>query len=324
MGPEEEANVSLASGSSLDSAIVQSEPRSTGARHPRLVWAVLASVLAVTSVAPGIAAAYDGPTCAAAYEDNQIQRKKFALRAAREKLLVCVDETCPSVIRSQCADWLREVEQSIPTVTFAALDESGAEISDVTVLFDDVILKEGLDGKAVAVDPGKHTFKFVAGDRAPIEQELTVREGEKSRIVKVSWEGKTPPGDGSGGGDVEPPGTEGGGASVHPATWILGGVGVVGMGLFATFGIIGLNEKADASAENGGCEPNCTEDVVDSIRTKFIVADVSLGIGVASLVGAGIVAIVSLSSGSSSAQKPLPVAVSPLPGGAYVSAGGTF
>jgi hypothetical protein len=61
---------------------------------------------------------------------------------------------------------------------------------------------------------------------------------------------------------------------VHWATWPLGGLALVGAGLFAGFGIhsITLESCADRPTK-------CTPEERDRIVTERLVADVSLGVG---------------------------------------------
>lgn len=263
---------------------------------PRSVAILIASSFLL---AEGVALADDKAECVAAYDKAQSDRKNSALRSAKAQLLVCSADRCPQVVKSQCADWMDEVDKGIPTVSFAVTDEGGKDLTDVKVSFDGEVIKESLDGKAVAVDPGPHTFHFESGDRKPLDVKLTVREGDKARVIEVSWkgEGGSPkslpeqPPDGS-----KP--QEGGTKKLSPAFWVLGGVGVVGMGLFATFGGLGLSQKGKDEGKDG-CAPKCTDDEVSSIKTKFLVADVSLAVGAASLAAATIVGIVSIVSGPS-------------------------
>jgi hypothetical protein len=60
---------------------------------------------------------------------------------------------------------------------------------------------------------------------------------------------------------------------------LIGGVGLAGFGGFAVFGLTGLSEKrdlADTCAPSGSCAAGD----VSSARTRLIIADVSLGVGV--------------------------------------------
>lgn len=280
------------------------------------------SLAALATLAPS-AHADAKAECVAAYEDAQTLRSKSELRAAHEKLLVCAAESCPKVVLDQCAGWLDEVEKATPTVNFAITDEQGKDLADVTVSFDGTVLKSGLDGKAVSVDPGRHTFKFEAQGRKPIEQMVVVREGEKNRQIDATWKGAAaPPPD----KPIVPVAPESGG-KLSPAFWVLGGVGVVGLGLFATFGGLGMSQKSK-DAGPGGCAPKCTDAEVGSIHTKFVVADVSLALGLASLAGAGVFGVLALTSKNPPPKAPPATSFSitggPLVGGGYAGVTGRF
>jgi hypothetical protein len=62
--------------------------------------------------------------------------------------------------------------------------------------------------------------------------------------------------------------------------WALGGVGVAALASFAFFGITG---KHDESNLRSTCAPACADSDVSAIHTKYVVADVSLAVSVASL-----------------------------------------
>ena len=292
-----------------------------GVTTPRRLMIAAALIAAATDTA---ASAQTKEECVSAYEQTQSLRGEGKLRQARERVLACSQESCPAVVKKDCAQWLPEIEGSIPTVVFEARDPSGADTSDVRVSFDGAPLKDRLDGKAIAVDPGLHTFRYelVGGAAAePVEEKVTIREGEKNRKLSITF------GAGSGGGAMGPDDTtspDGGGVPV--AAWVLGGVGVVGIGMFATFGIIGLNQKSDAEApaSEGGCKPTCRDDEVSSIRTKLIVADISLGVGVVALGVATYLFISSRSEPKSTSSARVSVDLGPTPGGAVGALRGNF
>ena len=60
----------------------------------------------------------------------------------------------------------------------------------------------------------------------------------------------------------------------------VGAVGVVGLVSFAVLGAVG---RGDESQLKSSCSPNCAKADIDSVRTKYALADVSLGAGIASL-----------------------------------------
>jgi hypothetical protein len=64
--------------------------------------------------------------------------------------------------------------------------------------------------------------------------------------------------------------------------WILTAVGVAGGASFTYWGLTGRQE-AEVLADTCGVDRSCTKSQVDPVRTKLIVADVSLGLGVVAL-----------------------------------------
>jgi hypothetical protein len=144
---------------------------------------VLALALGI-ALAP-IAARADNASCAKAAEDGQKARAAGSLRAAREKFLACGADTCPAVVRHDCAQWAAETLESIPTIIIDAKDQSGADVGDVTVKMDDAVLATKLDGKALAVDPGPHVFQFERAGSPPVSQSVIIKEAAKGRTFTV-------------------------------------------------------------------------------------------------------------------------------------------
>ena len=129
----------------------------------------------------------DMAACIDASEKGQQARKAGHLREAREKFLVCGAETCPALVKKDCAVWQTELAAMLPTVTFGAKDDSGKDLFDVTISMDDVVLTKKLDGKAVTIDPGPHTFKFETEGHPAVVQRTLVKEGERSRVIDVKF-----------------------------------------------------------------------------------------------------------------------------------------
>lgn len=271
----------------LRGPVIASTPMSIGGKTKRIgavsitrTW--ITSALALITAAWAPAALADNDKCYASYESAQQLRNKGELVAAREELRVCADPSCPAAVTGDCGPWLAAVEGSIPTVTFVVKDEKGGDLEDVLVKMDGKDIVSKLDGKAVPLNPGVHTFTFSAEGRMSEEKKVTVHEGEKARTIDVTL---NPTGGGTGGKAGE--GTKGKNLAVPFGVTV--GVGVVGLGLWGVFGGLGLAEKSDAETT---CAPNCTDDDLSGIKTKFLVADISMGVGLASAVGAAIVGIV--------------------------------
>jgi hypothetical protein len=67
------------------------------------------------------------------------------------------------------------------------------------------------------------------------------------------------------------------------ATYVLGGVAVVGFAGFAIFRITGAHDY-DTLAHD--CKPNCAPDAVDPVRRKYLLSNIGLAVGGAAAVGA--------------------------------------
>jgi hypothetical protein len=125
------------------------------------------------------------------------------------------------------------------------------------------------------MDLGKHTVRFEYQGQTK-EDEVIIGAGQKNRNVTVTFVpavvAPTPPT-----GPTTPEGSKEG--SIVPAL-VVGGIGVVALGSFAIFGLGG---KSDVSDLESTCKPHCTESQVNSARTKLIIADISLGVGIVAL-----------------------------------------
>ena len=239
----------------------------------RGMFAVLAATTTLLAVETA-ARADDREQCASAADQAQQLRDEGKYRRAREQLLVCARDVCPAPIKRDCLDWLTQVENTAPTVVFGAKDAT-KDLSDVKVYVDGAAVTDRLDGKPVQMDLGKHTVKFEYQGQTK-EEEVIIGAGLKNRNVTVTFGGPVvaPTGPTS---PTPPEGSKGG--SIVPAL-VVGGIGVVALGSFAIFGLGG---KSDVSDLESTCKPHCTESQVNSARTKLIIADISLGVGVVAL-----------------------------------------
>ncbi len=241
-------------------------------------WAVVAltSSLFVSSVA----FADERSDCAAAADQAQQLRDEGKYRRGREQLLVCARDVCPGPIKRDCLEWLTQLDSIAPTVVLGAKD-GAKDLVDVKVSVDGVAVTERLDGKPIPMDLGQHTFKFEYQGKTK-EETVVIGAGQKSRNISVvfgaSGGGAPPPGP----GPAPPPSQQSEGGSLVPA-FIVGGIGVVGLIGFTVFGLTGKSAVDDLRDGPNKCAPNCKESDVDAARTKLILADISLGIGVVAL-----------------------------------------
>ncbi|AKV02346.1 hypothetical protein AKJ09_09009 [Labilithrix luteola] len=222
-------------------------------------------------------AADDREVCASAADQAQQLRDEGKYRRAREQMLICARDVCPAPIKRDCLEWLSSLEQVAPTIVISAKDGTG-DVTDVKVSMDGTSITERLDGKPFPVDLGEHTFKFEYQGKTK-EEKVLIGAGQKVRTIGVQFGN---PNAGTTGGDSSGGATAGGeqkSGSLVPAL-VVGGIGVLALGSWAYFGLSGTS---DVDHLESTCKPNCKQSDVDSARSKLIIADVSLGVGVVAL-----------------------------------------
>lgn len=219
--------------------------------------------------------------CVTAADDGQRLRDTGALTAARASFVACAAARCPALVRESCEAWLSELDARLPTVVLGARDAAGNDLSNARVTLDGREIPRGLDGHAIAVDPGPHDLVFTAPGHRPASQHLVVREGERLRPIVVAL-------------SAEPPARS---RSVAPLV-VSGVVAAIGLGGFAALGLIGQHDKR---ALEDTCAPSrtCARDDVSAARTKLLLADVSLLVGIG---GAAAFAVLFATSSSRSVQ----------------------
>ncbi|MDP9152087.1 MAG: hypothetical protein M3O36_19355 [Myxococcota bacterium] len=124
--------------------------------------------------------------CIAASEQGQSDRDEGRYRSARKAFFGCARAVCPRVIVDSCTKWLRDLDDSAPTIVLGANDEHGNDLTDVNVTFDGVPLASVLDGKPVEVDAGEHVLRFERTGSEGVQQKLVLRAGDKARGVTVT------------------------------------------------------------------------------------------------------------------------------------------
>jgi hypothetical protein len=272
--------------------------------------------------APSTATESTKAQCLQAYSDAQRLRKDGKLIASRAELVRCAQDDCPQVTKADCVPWLREVESATPTLVVLAKDRQGRDTADVKVSIDGAVVAERLDGRSIAVDPGAHLLRFEHGEAPAIEQQLVVQESVKDRQVEVSFAVAGAAAPSSAPSTAPQPGTDppsadaGSSSGLTAAGGVLIGLGVVGLGLFATLGLIGQGE-VDGYQESCAPTKSCSEDDVESTRSMLVAADVMLGIGLTALTVGLVLVIYDATSGEESPAPPAAaVRVQPVSGGA--------
>jgi len=260
----------------------------------------LAGVARAQEATPAAPAAAE-PSCAESYEQAQRDQRDGKYLSAAAAALSCAQLRCNQAIVRECTRLYDQLEASTPTLAVSALTHDGRALIDVKVEMDGQPLLERITGKLVPVDPGPHAFVFTHAEFGRVEVSRFAQPGEKGGRVEATFPDPNPK-------PAEPvpnplatnapPAVEQKRGGIPVLTYVLGGVGLVGMGGFAFFRISAVGDYNDY---NSTCSPQCNPDDIDSVRTKFTLSYVSLGIGAAGLAGAGVVFALSR-GGSESSQ----------------------
>jgi hypothetical protein len=227
--------------------------------------------------------------------------------------------------------WLAELEQLWPSVVLSAKDGAGNDLVAVKVLMDGTPILASLDGKPFSVDPGEHEFRFEAEGYPAAQQDIVVRASEKARQVAVVLGTPNPTRDAVPPPPAKPKSSP---ASATSATsdsrggtpagaWVFLGLAAVAFGTEAYLGVTGLNDRNALVAQACAKTATCSASDVASIRTKFTLADVALGVGVVSAI---VSTYLFLTNGSSEAppSRRARLDVVPTAAGATASLGASF
>jgi hypothetical protein len=274
---------------------------------PRLSFARPALVLLALT---GAASAEEPskPQCFDAHERAQVAQKAGKLTAARSDFQTCAKAVCPKLVSKDCAAQLEKITAELASVQISVLDAgSPAPVAKLSI---DGVPVEGAG--PVELDPGDHTFVAELPDGRKRVQRVSLRQGERDKAVTLDIEApkaKAPP--------AEPgPAPEPAKKRVSPAVWALGGVAVLGLGGFVGFGLSGKSKESDLDA----CKPSCASSDVDSMRSSYLFADISLGIA---LVASGVGAYLYV-KGNKQEQQSVYVRATPTRHGGAAALGGRF
>jgi hypothetical protein len=277
-------------------------------------------------------------------------RQSGRLREARDLAASCAKTAaCGYAVQKDCARTVTELDEAIPRVAPVVTDDGGQPIVDLQVTLDGQSLGSGLDGRAITVDPGLHEFSFRNDHGVVIARKVLVVEGQRgplpiaihavSAATRSSSDATPAPvADDS---KAKPPAEEHKSTEAESAPaaateetspdrpkrghsalpYVIGGVGVLGLGAGALFTVWGRKDN-DALSQ---CSPHCLQSNVDHVRTMYVAADISFGVGV---VGLGVATALFIIDHSSEATPPPRSAwafdVVPGPSGAVASVSGAF
>jgi hypothetical protein len=220
--------------------------------------------------------------CLVQHEEAQVARAHRRLLEARTALRLCSRAVCPGALRSDCIEWLDQVSRSLPSVVVTARAR-GADETEVKVFVDGKLATERLTGGALEVDPGEHTFRFESPPWPAVERTILVSEGIKDRPLDVDFAPVAPlapsPAPAIAQGPLPPPQPPPE-RPLRRIDYALAGAALAALAsatYFASWALIQRNNLLH------DCAPFCTPEQRDSVHTKLVAADVSLGVSALSL-----------------------------------------
>lgn len=235
--------------------------------------------------------------CTDSYQKAQLTRRegKSALLDARAAARVCVSAGCASWVVADCSQWLEQLDKRIPKIVFSAKNTADRDLAEVSVTtVDGAPIVSQLDGHSIEFEPGPHTFVFTTKDGARREKQVIVIEGATAQAVQVVFDASPEelaelrrkqqsdlrliPIE----SEKKPD------QSLRYAGYGLVGLGVIGLGIGAGFGISALVQKNDLNCPNN----NCPSGLVDDVKAGGRAADVStIGFIAGGVLAAGGVAL---------------------------------
>jgi hypothetical protein len=243
------------------------------------VAAALLGALSIVQTTPAAAqpgeAASRKASCVASHDRAQSLSSTSRLRAARAELVACSADTCPEVVREDCARSLVALDTKMPTIVLGA-QVDGRDASDAKVTLDGEIMTSA-PGRSIVVDPGQHVARFEQTGRT-VNVEFVAREGEKNRLVTAQFVSplQSPA---TGGTTPARERSEGRRTPVLPIVFAGTGAVALGGGLYMR-----LRADSDAADLKGSCAPFCDASQRDALSDRVVLSNVALGIGAGALV----------------------------------------
>lgn len=251
--------------------------------------------------------------CIESHRGAQQAQNEGRLVHARELARTCTSLVCPGLVITDCARWLNDLDQRIPSVVFEVRVDGQPNLSAM-IIADGKRVQEWTRGEALRLDPGEHQFRFELAPYQPVIQKFLLAEGMRYRIVTAEFKSQAQPlaaprttTPAAPVTSTEPPAVP----MARPvpfAVYPLLGVGAIGAASFTVFSLLGKSKQSDLESS---CKPNCNDSDLDSMKTKYLIGDISLGVGAASLITAGVLYL-------ARPERPMVTSVgfAPMPGGA--------
>jgi hypothetical protein len=183
-------------------------------------------------------------------------------------------------MRTDCTRWDAELDTIVPTIILTARDGAGNFITKVQVSENGKQLVGELDGRSLPINPGQHSFAFQAPGQPAVSVPAFIPERDKGHLIEARIGPPAKPSD-----NAAPRAS-----SVRPvALYTLGAVGGVGLAGFGIFALSGTNAESDLRGQPCAATHTCTTAQTAPVERKYLLADISLGVGVVALASAAYV-----------------------------------
>jgi len=252
----------------------------------RTVAGALLLFSSLISATPAARASEAVARCTEAAEDGQRLRASGQLRAASQRIAVCIAPECPALVRRHCAKWREELDDATPTIVVHVVDARGHDVRTGKIRVDGTDEGDAGDGRAIAIDPGAHTIAWTLGAQR-VAEDVVMREGERNRAVVLTLNAAaTAEADPDGGAPAAPRGPLDpvSAAPSRSLPWpaMLGGAGVaVGIG-GGVFWYLGARDHAHLESTCARTS-SCQSSDVSHAKTELVVGDVLVGISVVTI-----------------------------------------
>lgn len=235
------------------------------------------------------------------------QAKAGMLVEARESYQKVINENLPAGAspafrdaQESAREELSELSSRIPKLKIILRLADGSPAKDAVVKIDDQLISKSLVGLPIPANPGTRVITASAAGTLEAQVEITLAEGSSEEItlnLEVDETAQTPATetDGTSSDDETEtaPGTTGKGR--RTAGWVMFGSGAAFIGGGAVLGVLSSKQLREARNDDALCsDDTCTDDgwtEVDEARTKALVADIGMGVGIAA-VGVGVFLLV--------------------------------
>jgi hypothetical protein len=219
----------------------------------------------------------DVEACLSSHLQGQELRQSSKLLESREQFRQCARQECPSAIARDCVEWLGQYERQIPSIS-VRVTADGAGRSDARVSLDGVPV-DNRAGKSIELNPGTHSIRVELAPFAPFETSLVISEGDQFRVVEAVFATPVKP---SLLAQPEP-------RPVAPlvmerpvpvTAYVFGAVTLAAAANAAGWALSSWSLRQELEK---ACAPSCKPASVDVLEQRAMIADISWGVSVASL-----------------------------------------